>query len=58
MGGWSNNIQIYRSDNYECLSTIYDAHNNYIIGFCELKNGFVFSFSGDTIMKIWSINIE
>ena len=58
IGGWGEDIQIYSNDNYKCLSTIYNAHNNYIVGLCELKNGFVLSFSGDTTMKIWSINIE
>ena len=32
IGGWNNDIQIYRSDNYECLSTKYDVLNNYIVG--------------------------
>ncbi len=58
MGGWGNDIQIYGSDNYKCLSTQSNAHNNYIVGLCELKNGLVLSFSGDTTMKIWSINIK
>ena len=58
MGGWSTDILIYRNDNYECLSRIYNAHNHYIVGFCELKNGLVLSFSGDKTMKIWSLNIK
>ena len=58
MGGWSNDILIYRNDNYECLSRISNAHNNYIVGLCELKNGLLLSFSGDKTMKIWSLNIK
>ena len=54
-GGWSYDIQIYRNDNYECLATIKNAHNHYIVGFCQLKNGLILSFSGDNTMKIWSI---
>ena len=54
-GGWSKNIKIYRNDNYECLSTIENAHREYIVGFCQLKNGLILSFSGDCAMKIWSI---
>ena len=55
LGGWSNDIRIYRNDNYEYLSTIKNAHGNNIVGFCQLKNGLFLSFSGDTTMKIWSI---
>ena len=57
MGGWSKDILIFRNDNYECLCRIYNAHNEYIVGLCELKNGLILSFSGDTTMKIWSLNI-
>ena len=55
IGGWSNDILIYRNDNYKHLSRIKNAHYNYILGFCQLKNGLVLSFSGDSTMKIWSI---
>ena len=58
MGGWSKDILIFRNDNYECLSRIYNIHNEYIVGLCELKNGLILSFSGDTTMKIWSLNIK
>ena len=54
-GGWSKDIQVYRNDNYECLSTIENAHRDYIVGFCQLKNGLILSFSGDCTMIIWSI---
>ena len=57
MGGWSNNIQIYRINNYKYLTTIQDAHSGYIVGFCKLNNNLILSFSGDTTMKIWSLNL-
>ena len=37
IGGVSNDIQIYRSDNYECIQTIKDAHESKIFCFIELK---------------------
>ena len=52
ISGWSNDILIYRSDNYEYLTSIKNAHSEYIVGICKLKNDLIFSFSGDTTMKI------
>ena len=54
VGGWSKNIRIYRSDNYECIQEIKDAHNDTINGFIELKDGSIASFSNDETIKIWS----
>ena len=54
VGGWSNDIRIYRNDNYECIQEIKDAHNDYILGFIELKDGSIVSFSVDQTIKIWS----
>ena len=51
MGGESNDIRIYRNDNYECIQEIKDAHNHYIKG---LKDGSIASFSFDETIKIWS----
>ena len=42
------------NDNYECIQEIKDAHNNYILGFIELKDGSIASFSNDKTIKIWS----
>ena len=56
-GEWSKDIIIYRNDNYECLTIIENAHSNYIIDFCKLKKNLILSFSGDTTMKIWSLNL-
>ena len=55
VGGKSNDIRIYRNDNYECIQTIKDAHNNEIIGFIELKDGTIASYSDDKRIKIWNI---
>ena len=54
VGGRSNDIRIYRNDNYECIQEIKDAHNNWINGFIELKDGSIASFSYDETIKIWS----
>ena len=54
VGGKSKKIRIYRNDNYECIQEIKDAHNDYINGFIELKDGSIASFSADKIIKIWS----
>ena len=54
VGGESKNIRIYRNDNYECIQEIKDAHNHYIRGFIELKDGSIASFSEDDTIKIWS----
>ena len=54
VGGESNDIRIYRNDNYECIQEIKDAHNKNILGFIELKDGSIASFSEDETIKIWS----
>ena len=54
VGGDSKDIIIYRNDNYECILTIKDAHNENIKGFIELKDGSIASFSNDKTIKIWS----
>ena len=54
VGGDSKNIRIYRNDNYECIQEIKDAHNDYINGFVELKDGSIASFSFVKTIKIWS----
>ena len=54
VGGYSNDIRIYRNDNYECIQEIKDAHNYSIYGFIELKDGSIASFSFDQTIKIWS----
>ena len=53
VGGASKDIRIYRNDNYECIQTIQNAHDNYISGFIELKDCSIASFSCDKRIKIW-----
>ncbi len=55
IGGRSKDIKIYRSDNYECIKTIKDIHNEYIKGIIELNDGSIASFSRDMKIKIWSL---
>ena len=56
VGGESKDIRIYRNDNYECIQTIKQAHNNSIVGFNQLKNGKIISYGLDSYIKIWSLN--
>ena len=55
IGGKSRNILIYNYDNYEYIQTIKNVHEDYIIGFIELKNSSIISFSNDNTLKIWSL---
>ena len=52
--GNSNDIKIYRNDNYEYFQTITDAHSDDICGFIQLNNGTIASFGRDKEIKIWS----
>ena len=54
VGGVSNDIRIYRNDNYEYIKEIKDAHNDNITLFIELKNGSIASFSYDQKIKVLS----
>ncbi len=53
VGGKSKDIRIYRNDNYECIQTIQNAHDDNILGFIELKDCSIASFSKDKTIKIW-----
>ena len=53
IGGRSKDIRIYRNDNYECIQTIKDAHNENIKGFIELKDVTIASFSNDKINNLF-----
>ena len=55
IGGKSKNILIYNYENYDYIQTIKNAHEDYIIGFIELKNSSIISFSNDNTIKIWSL---
>lgn len=53
-GGKSNNIKIYRSDNYLCIQNIKNAHGGFINGILELNNGLILSYSDDKNICIWN----
>ena len=44
---------IYRNDNYECIQTIKNAHDDNINGFVELNDETIISYSFDNKIKIW-----
>ena len=54
IGGNSKDFMIFRSDNYELLNIIKDAHNDSIKGFIELNDDSIGSFSNDKTIVIWS----
>ena len=56
VGGYYNNIYyiyVYRSDNYELIQTIYNAHGGVISGFVEINNHLISSSSWDGYIKNW-----
>ena len=53
VGGQSNDLKVFRCDNYECIQIIQNAQYNYIKGFNQLKNGNIVSYGYSTI-KLWS----
>ena len=54
-GGKSKDIKVYSNDNYECIQTIQNAHDDNIFGFVELKDNLIASFSYDKKINIWCI---
>ena len=54
-GGESHDINVFRTDNYNCIQTFKEAHNDNIYGITQLKNGKIVSYSGDSKIKVWSI---
>ena len=54
-GGMVNDLYICRSDNYELIQQIKNAHNGNIRGINQLKNGLIASVSEDFKIKIWKI---
>ena len=51
-GGSSFDIIIYDINNFQIYQVISNAHNNFIYGFNQLKNGLIISYSSN-IIKIW-----
>ena len=54
VGGYSKDLLIFRSDNYEIIQTVKNAHKQYIEGITELWNGMIATHGWDTTIKIWS----
>lgn len=52
-GGWSHNINVYRSDNYQFIQTLEKAHVAWIRGIVELNNNIIASFSDDGNINFW-----
>ena len=55
VAGESNDILIYRIDNFEKIKIIKNAHTKWIKGFNLLNDNLIASFSFDNVIKIWSI---
>ena len=53
VGGDSNNINIYNSNNYKLDKVYENAHEDNIEGFIVLNNEDIASFSWDKTIKIW-----
>ena len=53
IGGESNNIIIYRSDNFDFIQIIKDIHNDWIYGITKLNNGLIITYGCDKIIKVW-----
>ena len=55
IGGYNNKINIYRSDSFELIETINNAHDDWIYGITQLKNNLIASYGRDKIIKVWLI---
>ena len=54
IGGASNDIKVYRNDNFECIQSIENAHYYDISDIIKLDNGNIVSCSYDRTISIWS----
>ena len=53
-GGKCKDIKVFSCSDLKCIQNIIGAHNNSIIGFTQLNDESVISFSWDNTIKIWS----
>jgi len=53
-GGKCKDIKVFSCSDLKCIQNIIGAHNNSIIGFTQLNEKSVISFSWDNTIKIWS----
>ena len=54
--GRSDDIRIYRKDNFECIKMILSIHDNDVNDIIKLKDNVIASCSCDKTIKIWSFN--
>ena len=54
IGGKNKNIYLYKSYNLKLEQSVFNAHDNDIIGFLDLNNGQIASYGNDKKIKIWS----
>ena len=55
IGGVSNDIKIYRSDNYELINLIINTHEFSIYGITHLKDCSIISYGEKNTVKVWSL---
>ena len=55
VAGVSKMIKIYRSDNYECINNVKNAHEFSIIGIIQLNDCSIVSYGENNILKVWSL---
>ena len=53
IGGQSKDIIVYRSDNYQSIQIIKDAHIYFINGFIQINDNLIGSYGHDGDLKIW-----
>ena len=56
VSGWSNDIKIFKSNDYKCIEVINDAHKDSIVGIIILKTNLIASYSCDKNIKIWDLS--
>ena len=54
IGGDNKDIKIYKSDNYECIFVIKDAHFDNIYGLTKINKNCILSYGCDKIINVWS----
>ena len=54
-GGNSKDIKVYRSDNYECIQIINNAHSSSLNGIIEINDNLIGTYGYDRIINIWKL---
>ena len=55
IGGRSEEIKIYKTDTYECIKVIEDAHYDIILGINKLNDLLIASYGEDNTIIVWKI---